>query len=229
MAITFRADKTRPLSYADLDVNFGSYFYSASVSNTSVTLYYPASAAVPVNSGSVTFSLVKGLQQTGADRKVAFYSGSSELTVDDGFAVDSSGSVGIGINIENDFPLDYKLVVSGSIKSTGTILQASDARLKENISTLTNGLEAIKSIRGVQYNLIGSPIKDAGVIAQEVQNNIPEVVSSDKNGYLSVNYSGLIPYLIEAVKTLESSISVLETKNIELESKLKKLEKKNGR
>lgn len=229
MAITFRADKTQPLSYAELDVNFGSYFYSASVSNTSVTLYYPASTAVPVNSGSVTFSLVKGLQQTGANRKVAFYSGSSELTVDDGFAVDESGSVGIGVNIGNDFPLDYKLVVSGSIKSTGTILQASDARLKENIETIQNGLESIKKIRGVKYNLTGSPIKDAGVVAQEVQQSIPEVVSSDKNGYLSVNYSGLVPYLIEAVKSLESKIETLQTKNIELESKLKKLEKKNGR
>ena len=229
MAITFRADKTQPLSYAELDVNFGSYFYSASVSNTSVTLYYPSSSAVPVNSGSITFSLVKGLQQTGGNRKIAFYSGSSELTVNDGFAIDESGSVGIGIDIDTDFPLDYKLVVSGSIKSTGTILQASDARLKENIYTIANGIEAIKNIRGVNYNLIGSPIKDAGVVAQEVQKTIPEVVSTGKNGYLSVNYNGLIPYLIEAVKTLESKLQSVEAKNVELESKIKKLENKNGR
>lgn len=229
MAITFRADKTRPLSYGDMDVNFGSYFYSASVTNTSVTLHYPASTAVPVNSGSVSFSLVKGLQQTGGNRKVAFYSGSSELTVDDGFAVDTSGSVGIGISIGNDFPLDYKLVVSGSIKATGTVLQGSDARLKENIETIQNGIESIKKIRGVKYNLIGSPIKDAGVIAQEVLNAIPEVVSEDKNGYLSVNYSGIIPYLIEAVKSLESKVVELELSNTDLESRIKKLEKKNGR
>lgn len=222
MAINFRADKTEPLTYSELDNNFGSYFYSASVSNTSVTLYYPASTEVPINSGSVSFSLVKGLEQTGANRKIAFYSGSSELTVDDGFAIDESGSVIIGGSV-SDFPLDYKLVVSGSIKSTGTIFQASDAKLKENIRTIQGGLDAIRKIRGVNYTLKDSPILESGVVAQEVQQSIPEVVSSDKNGYLSVNYTGLIPYLIEAVKTLES-------KNLDLENRLSKLEKKkNGR
>jgi hypothetical protein len=222
MAVKFRAEKTQPLTYAELDNNFGSYFYSASITNTSVTLFYPSSSEVPVNSGSVTFSLVKGLQQTGANRKIAFYSGSSELTVDDGFAIDESGSVAIGGAI-SEFPLDYKLVVSGSIKSTGTILQASDARLKNQINTISNGLDAIKKIRGVNYKLVDSPILEAGVIAQEVQQQIPEVVSADKKGYLSVNYSGLIPYLIEAVKTLEE-------KNNALEQRLSKLEKKkNGR
>lgn len=222
MAIKFRADKTSPLTYSEMDNNFGSYFYSASVSNTSVTLYYPSSSEVPVNSGSVSFSLVKGLLKTGADRKVAFYSGSSELTVDDGFAVDESGSVGIGVNVSSDFPLDYKLVVSGSIKTTGTLLQSSDARLKEKVNTLDGALDKIVAIRGINYNLINSPIVESGVLAQEVQKSIPEVVSSDKNGYLSVNYNGLVPYLIEAVKTLNA-------KNLELEDKIKKLSKKNAR
>lgn len=222
MAIKFRADKTSPLTYSEMDNNFGSYFYSASVSNTSVTLYYPSSSEVPVNSGSVSFSLVKGLLKTGADRKVAFYSGSSELTVDDGFAVDESGSVGIGVNVSSDFPLDYKLVVSGSIKTTGTLLQSSDARLKEKVNTLDSALDKVVAIRGINYNLINSPIVESGVLAQEVQKSIPEVVSSDKNGYLSVNYNGLVPYLIEAVKTLNA-------KNLELEDKIKKLSKKNAR
>ena len=222
MAIKFRADKTSPLTYSEMDNNFGSYFYSASVSNTSVTLYYPSSSEVPVNSGSVSFSLVKGLLKTGADRKVAFYSGSSELTVDDGFAVDESGSVGIGVNVSSDFPLDYKLVVSGSIKTTGTLLQSSDARLKEKVNTLDSALDKVVAIRGINYNLINSPIVESGVLAQEVQKSIPEVVSSDKNGYLSVNYNGLVPYLIEAVETLNA-------KNLELEDKIKKLSKKNAR
>ena len=222
MAIKFRADKTSPLTYSEMDNNFGSYFYSASVSNTSVTLYYPSSSEVPVNSGSVSFSLVKGLLKTGADRKVAFYSGSSELTVDDGFAVDESGSVGIGVNVSSDFPLDYKLVVSGSIKTTGTLLQSSDARLKEKVNTLDGALDKVVAIRGINYNLINSPIVESGILAQEVQKSIPEFVSSDKNGYLSVNYNGLVPYLIEAVKTLNA-------KNLELEDKIKKLSKKNAR
>ena len=210
MAINFRADKNLPLTYSEMDNNFGSYFHSASVTNTSVTLFYPSSSEVPVNSGSVQFSLVKGLQQTGGDRKIAFYAGSSELTVNDNFGVDVSGSVGIGVSIPGDFPLDYKLSVSGSIKATGTVLQASDERLKNDIQDIEEGLDKIKSLTGVTYIQKDQTRRDAGVVAQDVQNIIPEVVYEDSNSYLSVNYNGLIPYLIESIKELEQRLKNLE-------------------
>jgi len=129
MAITFRADKDAPLTYSELDNNFGAYFYSASTDGQTVTLYYPASTEVPVNSGSFTFNLVKGLQNQGADRRVVIFSGSSAIETREGVFIDRSGSLGIGQN-ETIQTLSYKLDVSGSIRSTGTILQASDERLK---------------------------------------------------------------------------------------------------
>jgi len=212
MAIKFRADKASPLTYSEMDNNFGSYFYSASVSNTSVTLYYPASTEVPVNSGSVSFSLVKGLQQTGADRKIPFYSGSSELSVDSGFAIDLSGSVGIGVDTTQDFPLSHKLTVSGSIKATGTILQGSDIRLKENVDNIPFALDTIDKLQGVTYKLKDSERRDAGLIAQDVQEVIPEVVYEDNNSYLSVNYNGIVPYLIEAIKELKNDNELLSNR-----------------
>lgn len=212
MAIKFRADKASPLTYSEMDNNFGSFFYSASISNTSVTLFYPSSSEVPVNSGSVSFSLVKGLQQTGADRKIAFYSGSSELTTNDNLGVDESGSVGIGVDISGDFPLSHKLTVSGSIKATGTIVQGSDERMKENVKPIPFALDLVDKLQGVTYNLKDSERRDAGVIAQHIQEVIPEVVYEDNNSYLAVNYNGIIPYLIEAVKELKQDNEALKNR-----------------
>lgn len=212
MAIKFRTDKASPLTYSEMDNNFGSFFYSASISNTSVTLYYPSSSEVPVNSGSVSFSLVKGLQQTGGDRKIAFYSGSSELTVDDNFGIDTDGSVGIGVNVQGDFPLSHKLTVSGSIKATGTIIQGSDERTKENIEPIPFALDLVNKLQGVTYKLKDSDRRDAGVIAQQIQEVIPEVVYEDNNSYLGVNYNGIVPYLIEAVKELKQDNEALKSR-----------------
>lgn len=219
MAVKFRAQKGTPLTYSELDNNFGSYFYSASVSNTSVTLHYPASLEVPVNSGSVSFSLVKGLEQTGADRRIPFYSGSSELSSDPNLGVDVSGSVGIGVDFTNDFPLDYKLTVSGSIKATGTVFQGSDERLKKDIYPIDNALSKIDSIDGVNFTYKDTDEKSIGVIAQQIQKILPEVVSEQNNGYLNVNYSGIVPVLIEAVREQKSIIDNLVKRIETLENK----------
>ena len=53
----------------------------------------------------------------------------------------------------------------------------------------------------------------AGFIAQEIQEVIPEVVSEDKNGYLGVNYSGVVPYLVEAIKELKEEIKELKSRS----------------
>lgn len=219
MAIAFRADKGTPLTYSELDNNFGAYFYSASTDGQTVTLYYPASTEVPVNSGSFSFNLVKGLQNQGADRRVVIFSGSSAIETREGVFVDRSGSLGVGQN-ESTQTLSYRLDVSGSIRATGTVLQASDERLKENVVAVENPSDLINQIEGVYFNWNNGPKdRQVGVIAQQVKEILPEVVSEDKNGYLNVAYTGIVPVLVEAVKEqnkiiaeLEKRISILEKK-----------------
>jgi len=123
MAINFRADKGTALTYAEVDNNFGAYFTSASANGNTFTLYYPSSSQVPVNSGSVEISLIKGLQDAGQHGRIAHFSGSSGISTTEGFLINDSGNVAIGA--ENDTPdLTYKLTVTGDIKATGTILQS---------------------------------------------------------------------------------------------------------
>lgn len=219
MAIQFRADKNAPLTYSELDNNFGAYFYSASTDGQTVTLYYPASTEVPVNSGSFTFNLVKGLQNQGADRRVVIFSGSSAIETREGVFVDRSGSLGIGQN-ESNQTLSYKLDVSGSIRATGTVLQASDERLKENILPIGSATELVDKVEGVYFNWnTGPKDRQVGFIAQQVKEILPEVVSEDNNGYLSVAYGGLVPVLVEAMKEQNKLLEQLEKRISELESK----------
>ncbi|WAC13750.1 tail fiber domain-containing protein [Dyadobacter pollutisoli] len=86
-------------------------------------------------------------------------------------------------------------------------LAQSDRRLKRDFADLTNSLTKITSIKGYNYYMIDPKVDQSlqtGVIAQEVEEIFPELVKTDKDGMKSVNYTGLIPHLIESVKELKA-------------------------
>jgi len=213
MAITFRANKGQTLTYSEMDQNFGSFLYSSSLSGNGqqLNLHYTGSINVPINSGSVSYSLIRGLQNAGSDLRVALFSGSSTIVTRNGFICDETGSVGIKIN-ESNAPLSYALDVSGSIRASGTILQSSDERLKENIYPIDNAFDRVNNIEGVYFNWKDKSERNVGVLAQQVEKVLPEVVSQDGNGYLNVDYGGIVPLLLEAIKELEARITELEKK-----------------
>ena len=115
------------------------------------------------------------------------------------------------------------LSVSGSIESSGNItaFASSDERLKENIIQIPNSLEKIKQIKGVLFNWKEGydkvhpygDNKDVGVIAQEVQQILPEIVKENvHNQFLGVRYEKLTPLLLEAIKELSKKVEELEKK-----------------
>lgn len=89
----------------------------------------------------------------------------------------------------------------------------SDESLKTNIKTIENSLETIKSLRGVSFDWKETGCGSYGVIAQELEKVLPELVKGDD--IKSVNYNGLIGILIEAVKQQQEQINILKS---ELES-----------
>ena len=121
--------------------------------------------------------------------------------------INAAGNVSIG-NSNNT----YKLDVSGTIRATGDIIAYSDARVKENIKTIDNALNKIDKLRGVEFNKIGEDIKSIGVIAQEIEKVIPEVVREDDKGMKSVAYGNISGLLIEAIKELKAEIDLLKSK-----------------
>ena len=86
----------------------------------------------------------------------------------------------------------------------------SDCRCKENITTVENAYCKIGQIRGVNYNWKDSGKYTLGVVAQEVEEAFPELVTTDDDGYKSVNYNGLVGALIETVKCLQGKVEELE-------------------
>lgn len=119
--------------------------------------------------------------------------------------ISSSGNVGIGITNPSE-----KLHVDGNILASGDITAFSDARIKENVETLPNALESIKAMRGVTYNKIGEEKQSIGVIAQEVQAVLPQLVSEHNDGMLSVAYGNVTAVLIEAIKEQQKQIEELK-------------------
>ncbi len=90
--------------------------------------------------------------------------------------------------------------------------QASDKRLKKNINPLKGSLDAISQIRGYHYHWIDAEREtelQTGVIAQEVEKYFPELVQQNENGFKTVNYTGLIPHLIESVRELKNQTAAI--------------------
>ncbi|MEM7550584.1 MAG: tail fiber domain-containing protein, partial [Bacteroidota bacterium] len=102
---------------------------------------------------------------------------------------------------------------SFTISATGAF-SSSDIRLKENIENLKTPLEKIKETEGVKYNFKSDSKEEVhfGVIAQDIEKIFPNLVRTDDKGYKSVNYTELIPVLIEALKEQQKLIESLQVK-----------------
>jgi hypothetical protein len=108
------------------------------------------------------------------------------------------------------------LYVNGAITSNGDVIAfaSSDARLKTNIKNITNALEKVSQINGVTFNWITpTPERtktEVGLIAQEVQAVLPEVVTTREDGMLAVRYDRVISLLVEAIKDLKAEVEQLK-------------------
>jgi len=115
--------------------------------------------------------------------------------------VDATGNVGIGTTAPQ-----YKLDVDGTIYASGDVIMFSDARKKTNVEVISSALEKVMRIRGVTFEKLDgteeTQRRHAGVIAQEVEEVLPEVVYTAADGTKSVAYGNMVGLLIEAVKEL---------------------------
>jgi hypothetical protein len=117
--------------------------------------------------------------------------------------------------------------------STGNLIvnginYPSDARLKDDISPLQNSLERIIQLNGYTYHWKNEQSGNGlqtGVLAQEVQKLLPQLVIEDNKGMLSVNYSGLIPVLIESIKEQQKQINELVKHDKVQEQQINELKK----
>ena len=146
------------------------------------------------------------------------------------------GSVGGAINVANEITTNssgyyilFTNAASGNITSTnvatsklyfnpstGTVSATnfnslSDLQEKENVETLKNAVEMLASIRGVRFTWKETGAPSLGVIAQELLQVAPELVTRNEQGVHTVNYAGLNAILIEAMKDLHTQVQLLRT------------------
>ncbi len=123
----------------------------------------------------------------------------------------TGGKVGIGTDTPT-YLLQVGVSGDGSAAIANSWLTFSDVRYKENVSTIKNALAKLRQIRGVSFVWKRSKRKDLGFIAQEVKRVFPELVRVSGDGMLSLDYKGIAPVLVEAVKELDGRVSKLEQK-----------------
>jgi len=141
-------------------------------------------------------------QYTGAPPGVAFVIGNGDVDTSNGLA---------GSNPSNAFIVNY----DGSATLSGDLTINSDARLKSNIISLGSTLAKLLMIDGKSYTMKTNESESKiGLLAQDVQKAFPELVktTNDSNQTLSVNYQGLIPVLINAIKEQQKQIKELKNK-----------------
>ena len=112
-------------------------------------------------------------------------------------------------------------IYAGNATFGGDVTISSDIRLKSNIVSLGSTLSKLLQIDGKSYEMKGK--QKIGVLAQEIQEVFPELVSEDDNEMLAVNYQGLVPVLINALKEQESKIINQQSQIDELKVLVNKL------
>ena len=123
--------------------------------------------------------------------------------------------------VSGSSPSFHHVSASGDVVAAGDVVAyyTSDIRLKDNIEVIKGSLDKIDGIRGVEFDWNEKAPgwarergHDVGVIAQEVQKVIPEIVVERKNGFLGVDYKRLVPLLIESIKELKQEVEDLKKK-----------------
>jgi hypothetical protein len=165
---------------------------SAGISNANLANSTISGVSLGSNLNALTFTdyLISGGTYTGSTARTVSVAGTSINTGNTLVARDASG----------DF-------TAGSITAT-QYTSTSDISLKENVSTIKNALEKVLSLRGVEYDRVESGEHQIGVIAQEVEKIIPEVVYGDE--IKSVAYANIVALLIEAIKEQQKEIDELK-------------------
>jgi hypothetical protein len=101
------------------------------------------------------------------------------------------------------------IYTSGAITAGGNISAFSDRKLKTNLRKIENALDSIAELSGYTFDWIASGNPSVGVMADEVAKIVPTAVTEHQTGHLTVDYTKLIPLLIEGLKELRAEVKEL--------------------
>jgi hypothetical protein len=182
---------------------------------------YSSSFYTTINTVSSSLTTTSA-SAAGAFASASSYSSSLSSSISASTAIATGYSASAAITyaklaVANTFTQNQ--IISGSLTVTGDVVAyaSSDERLKDNIQLISNPIEKVQQLRGVEFDWndkasIKKGQHDYGVIAQDVQKVFPELISQRYDGYMGVDYDKMIGLLIEVVKEQEKRIKELENK-----------------
>ena len=198
------------------DLNVSGVTTSTSFSGSGANLTNIPNAAL-VNSnvsyGGVTLSLGSSDATPAFDLTDAInYSYTSLTGITTSIVGDNTPQLGGNLDINGNY-----VTGTGGINITGVITavnfnSTSDINLKKDIEVIQNATEILKEINGVKFSWKENDVKSIGVIAQDVEKVLPELVQTTDKETKTVNYDGLIGVLIEAIKDQQGQIDELKGK-----------------
>ena len=183
--------------------------------------YSTAMGAISRASG--TFSTAMGYYTTASDYAsvvIGQYNSSGSSATSAGSFSSSAPAFVIGNGTSGSLSDAFKVLfngdttVSNDLTVSGDVVISSDARLKSNIVSLGSTLAKLLQIDGKSYEMKGK--QKIGVLAQEIKEVFPELVSEDDNEMLAVNYQGLVPVLINALKAQDAKMKEQQSEIDEL-------------
>ena len=189
---------------ATVNSNVGSFGSGSSIPTITVNAKglitaVSTSAISAPNNGTLTLN-VSGTGLSGSQTFTANQSSAATFTVTSNATSANTASTIVARDGSGNF-------TAGTITATN-VNSTSDINLKENIKTVENSLDTLTQLRGVSFDWKETGKGSYGVIAQELEEILPDLV---KNGEVkSVNYNGLIGVLIEAVKELSEEVKELK-------------------
>ena len=168
--------------------------------NTADTLTFVAGTNVTITTDATTDSVTINSTASGGGGGLA------------NVVEDTTPQLGGNLDLNSRF-----ITGTGGISFTGdcdatNFNSTSDESLKTNVATIENALDKVNNMRGVNFNWVENSQPGTGVIAQEIEKVLPEVVMENDEGIKQVQYGNIIGTLIEAIKELKTEIEELKNK-----------------
>jgi hypothetical protein len=186
-------------AHADGTTAMGMYTNAVGLYSTSMGSYTTARDYSSLVIGRYNLTGTEG----NSGSPTGFFTANNAFVIGNGTA-DSARSDAFVVKFSGNTTINNDLTV------TGDIVVSSDAKLKANIVSLGSTLAKLLLIDGKRYTMKKNGKQKIGVLAQDIQKVFPELVTTDNKEMLAVNYQGLVPVLINALKEQDDKISRLE-------------------
>ena len=186
-------------AHADGTTAMGMYTNAVGLYSTSMGSYTTARDYSSLVIGRYNLTGTEG----NSGSPTGFFTANNAFVIGNGTA-DSARSDAFVVKFSGNTTINNDLTV------TGDIVVSSDAKLKANIVSLGSTLAKLLLIDGKTYTMKKNGKQKIGVLAQDIQKVFPELVTTDNKEMLAVNYQGLVPVLINALKEQDDKISRLE-------------------